>query len=56
MKKSVKKGYSHKSSAAQGTAVGSGSRPGTKTKHPIMTSAPSNPKTLDRTGAKHAAK
>jgi hypothetical protein len=35
-------------SAPQGTAVGGGSRPNAKTKHPIMSSAPSNPKTLDR--------
>jgi len=48
MKKSAKKGYSHKSSAPQGTAVGGGSRPGTKAKHPIMSSAPHNEKTLDR--------
>lgn len=35
------------SSASQNTAVGSGSRPG-NTRMPIESSAPSNPRTLDR--------
>lgn len=35
------------SSAPQNTAVGSGSRPGS-VRMPIATSAPSNPRTMDR--------
>jgi hypothetical protein len=36
------------SSASQNTATGSGSRPGGKSSHPIATTAPSDPRTLDR--------
>jgi len=37
-----------KTSAAQGTSVGGGSRPGGTSKHPIDVSSPSDHHTLDR--------
>lgn len=48
MKKGKAKGKG--TSAPQNTAVGSGSRPGTKSRHPIMSSAPKDQHHLDRSG------
>lgn len=39
--------HEHGSSAKQGTAVGSGSRPGTSNKFPLDSTAPKDPRGLD---------